>query len=154
MSDPSRTNRLAVVDASVAVKWVVVEEFSDRALALHQAGVDLGRPVRAPHLLPNEVTNAIYQRLRRGLISEIEANDAIETFLRFDVELFAARDSPLEAYRFAKAHRLRAIYDAIYVVLAQSLDADLWTDDRRLLAAVGTAAPWVRWIGHYAPIDD
>ncbi len=36
--------------------------------------------------------------------------------------------------------------DSLYVVLAQILGADLWIADRRLLAAVGPIAPWVRFI--------
>ena len=52
--------------------------------------------------------------------------------------------------RSARAHGLGAIYDALYVVLAQRLDAELWTTDRNLINAVGRAAPWVRWIGDYA----
>jgi len=35
------------------------------------------------------------------------------------------------------------------VVLAQMLDTELWTDDRRLRNAVGSVAPWIRWIGDY-----
>ncbi|MGJ3628099.1 type II toxin-antitoxin system VapC family toxin [Sphingomonas sp. MMS24-JH45] len=50
-----------VIDASVAVKWFVPEEDSDRAfkiVALHQ--------LCAPSLLRTEVGNAIWKKLRRG----------------------------------------------------------------------------------------
>ena len=43
-----------------------------------------------------------------------------------------------QAYALAKRHGLGAIYDALYVALARDLDAELWTDDRRL-----------RWIGDH-----
>ena len=58
-------------------------------------------------------------------------------------------DLPQEAYAFAKRHRLGAIYDSLYVVLARDLGAVLWTDDQSLLNALGSAAPWVRWLGDY-----
>lgn len=34
--------------------------------------------------------------------------------------------------------------------LAQTPGCDLWTDDRRLLGALGGTLPFVRWIGDYA----
>lgn len=46
--------------------------------------------------------------------------------------------------------RLPTIYDAIYVVVAQELQIPLWTDDRRLLNALGTDFPTVCWIGRYS----
>lgn len=37
----------------------------------------------------------------------------------------------------------------VVIVLAEMLEAKLWTDDRRLINSVGEATPWVRWIGDY-----
>ena len=145
--------RPIVVDASVAVKWVLIEDLSDRALALHQAGSAVGRPMVAPMLLPNEVANAIYQQLRRELITEPEADTAIATFPRFGVDLLAPANLVRQAYDLARAHQLRAVYDSLYVVLAQRLGADLWTADRRLLKSIGAVAPWVRWIGDFSEAE-
>jgi predicted nucleic acid-binding protein len=38
-----------------------------------------------------------------------------------------------------------AAYDSFYLALAETLDCDLWTADRRLASAVGL--PWVRYVG-------
>ena len=43
-------------------------------------------------------------------------------------------------------------YDSVYVVLADMLEAELWTDDRRLLNSVEGVAHAVRWVGDY-PLD-
>ena len=45
------------------------------------------------------------------------------------------------------AQGLPTTYDSLYVVLAALLQAESWTDDRRLLTNLGPNAPWVRWIG-------
>jgi predicted nucleic acid-binding protein len=145
------TSRVSVVDASVAVKLVLDEPLSEQAHRLYAASVRRGRRLLAPSLLPNEVTNAIYRRLRRGDLSEASADDAIARFARSRFQLLAPADLAQKAYAFAKRHQLGAIYDSLHVVLARDLGADLWTDDRTLLNGLAAAAPWVRWIGDYPP---
>lgn len=51
-----------VVDASVAVKWFVEEDGSDRALQL----LESGEPIVAPDLVLAEMVNAAWKSLRRG----------------------------------------------------------------------------------------
>ena len=142
-------SHLAVVDASVAIKWVLLDEFSDRADRLYAESVRVRSPLLAPSLLPNEVANAILQQLRRGRLPESEADAAMSRFLAMEVMLVSPHDLPRLAFAFAKAHGLKSVYDSLYVVLAQQLDLEFWTDDRRLLTHIGPAAPWVRWIGDY-----
>jgi predicted nucleic acid-binding protein len=146
------TPPFAVVDASVAVKWLVVEERSPLAERLYTHSYASGRPLVAPPLFRNEVVNALYRRLRRTLLQESRADAMVTRFFDFDVQV---RDLPgllQEAYAFAKRHEFGAIYDSLYVVLARDLGTLLWTDDRKLINAVASAAPWVRWIGDY-PAD-
>lgn len=146
-----------VVDASVAVKWLIGEEFSAQAQALYEAVGRARLPIVAPPQFPAEVLNALYQRTRRKepehRIPEARAEQLAAWFLGLGVELESPEDLYLTALIFARAHRLPSIYDALYVVLAQMLGADLWTADLRLLQVVGAAAPWVRWIGDYQSVN-
>lgn len=48
-------SEFAVVDASVAFKWLVEEEYSDEATALTQLWIDEGIPPTASSLMPFEV---------------------------------------------------------------------------------------------------
>lgn len=50
------------VDASVAGKWILEEEQSDRAKALYRSALLAREPIVAPPLLPTEVTNILRQR--------------------------------------------------------------------------------------------
>ena len=143
---------IAMVDASVAVKWLFDEELAEEARALVERALRAYQPLRAPSLLPNEVANAIHRRRRRGLITDAKASNAVTKagiVLASGVELVTPAELPWEAFAFAKDVGLGAIYDALYVVLARRLGAELWTADRSLLNAVGRIAPWVRWIGAY-----
>ena len=54
-----------VVDASVAVKWLVTEKFSDEAARLLKDGSTLV----APELVFAEAANALWALRRRGEIS-------------------------------------------------------------------------------------
>ena len=58
-----------VVDASVAVKWLVEEDYSRQADELLAAWDSENARIAGPHLLPVEVSNALYQRVRRRQIS-------------------------------------------------------------------------------------
>ena len=52
-----------VVDASVAVKWLVAEVYSEEALTLVTSWVGAGVTPVAPYLMPAEVSNALHKRL-------------------------------------------------------------------------------------------
>jgi predicted nucleic acid-binding protein len=138
-----------VPDASVALKLVLPEELSDRADALFRDALRRGAPLYVPPLLHAEVTNALLQRVRRGTMTESEARSALADFIQLPLKPTEPARLYELALAFALTNRIRSAYDAIYVVLARQLAAELWTADRNLLNALGGVAPWVRWIGDY-----
>jgi predicted nucleic acid-binding protein len=146
-------NQAVVVDASVALKRVLAEEFTEESRSLFAKSLQDRRPVVAPPLLPSEVGNALYQRLRTSVASrrltDAEADGALAAFLHLPITLLAPDDLYPSAFAFAKTHHLPSVYDSVYVVLAQLLQTELWTADQRLVHAVAPSAPWVRWIGDY-----
>jgi predicted nucleic acid-binding protein len=137
------------VDASLAVKWVLPEEFSDRALALVTNSMRIGEPLVAPSLLPIEVTNILRRRMVREGLSLTLAHELLDHFLSFPVRIQAPAELHRQALVVADTLELPAVYDAHYVALAQYLHCDLWTDDRRLLRIAGDRLPFVRWLGDY-----
>ncbi len=138
-----------VVDASVAVKWVLEEELSERAHFLLLDSITRQHSVVAPPLLPSEVTNAIYQRQRRRLITSAEADQALSRFLALPVHLVVPADLFPRAVALARQHGLNATYDSQYLAVAQSLKANLWTADTALIKSLPRSTHWVRWIGDY-----
>lgn len=142
-----------VIDASVAVKWVIEEDFSDRAEALLRQTTANDEPLIAPPHFTAEVINALYQRVRRSqanvALTELQASGAVQRFVAFEVRSVAPDGLYADAFLLAATHRMVNIYDALYVTLARMAGADLWTADLRLLRSLGSAAPWVRWIGDY-----
>jgi predicted nucleic acid-binding protein len=140
------------LDASVAVKLIVNEEDSDRALALYQSMLATRQPIVVPPLLPMEITNVLRQKLRRQ--PELTLGDATSLL----TELFALQiqlHNPPElhtlALRLAVMHDLPAAYDAHYLALSELLGCEFWTTDQPLLRQVQVSLPFVRWLGDFVP---
>jgi predicted nucleic acid-binding protein len=147
-------NHAVAIDASVAVKLFVEEEYSNQARDLLKSSWQAGTPVIAPPHFRSEVTNAIYQRLRRSDLTEDEAAEAIRLFLRTEITVFGPLDLYRRAFDFARANDVTSIYDSLYIVLARVLNTELWTADQRLVSRVREATSAVRWIGDYIPSAD
>jgi predicted nucleic acid-binding protein len=137
-------------DASVAVKWILDEDRSDRARALYSAAVQISEPIVAPPLLPLEVTNILRQRMRtRDGLSLDAAMQHLDDFLALAIEFHNPAGLHFQALVLADALDLPATHDAHYLALAEHLDCELWTDDQRLLRQVATSLSFVRWIGDH-----
>ena len=140
---------MIVLDASVAVKLILTEAYSNRVIALLTSTVQAGEPIIAPTLLPYEVANILRQRMvRQGLTLPL-ADQLMADFLTFPIALQTSPTMHQRALAIADSYGMPAAYDAHYIALAEEQGADLWTDDQRLLRALAGRVPSVRWIGNY-----
>ena len=122
-----------VIDASVAIKWVIEEEGTKEALALR------GRALAAPDLLIAECANILWRKTRRNELSESEALFAAGLLARADIELVAMRPYLEAATRIAIALD-HAAYDCIYIALAEAEGVRFVTADTSLVRKVGSQA--------------
>ena len=114
-----------VVDASVAVKWLVKEDGSDRAEALK------AEDLHAPSLIRIEVANVLRTLATSGRLKDAEALQALDLLLDAPVRLYEPTDALMRG-ALAFALRLRhPIYDCLYLALAVELGTRLVTADRR-----------------------
>lgn len=142
-----------IIDANIALKWVLKEPDSNLAEALLIEWGHRGIVMYAPALLTYEVTNILYQNVRKGTITLEKAKDAIKDILRTGLKLELTQDTTLniQALELAQRFNLPATYDAHYLALARREECELWTADKRLWRAVKDQLPWVRWLGDYQP---
>jgi predicted nucleic acid-binding protein len=118
-----------VIDASVALKWVLDEPGAEAAVAL------LDEDLFAPSLWLLEAANALWRRVQRG---EIGADGARERL----AELFSAPVTtvPIEEDLRAGADLANLlnhpVYDCLYLAMAIRTGACLVTADNRFHAAV------------------
>ena len=141
-------SRPTVIDASVALKWVLDDEQDiQQALALRDDFLRNRRiQLFAPSLYIYEVINGITSAIRRRRLRDAEGRDLLRSLLEAEVVLSVPGIDRM--YKIALDFGLSA-YDSSYVSLAEDLAADFLTADRQLYDAVRDKFPWVRWIGDY-----
>jgi len=139
MSSVAR-GRMLVVDASCLCEVLIggpsAEAIRDRLSADNDHA--------APHIIDVEVFGVIRREHLRGHLDRTEATQAVEDLEAWPAERFGHR------LLLARAWDLRDTvrgWDAMYVVLAEALDAVLVTTDGRLAAATGPTCP-IETIGH------
>jgi predicted nucleic acid-binding protein len=123
----------AVVDASVVVRWIIVEDLYEQAVAVRDGFLGGDLEVAVPDLLPYEVLNAL--RYARTVPDPDLA--AAAAFLRqagFDQR--ALHEHVEETLQLARERDI-TIYDASYAGLAKHLGRTLLTADEELIDALG-----------------
>jgi predicted nucleic acid-binding protein len=96
----------------------------DAALGLH-----------VPHLLDVEVVSVLRRLVRERILDEEDAYTAIEDLLTLDLQRHS-HEALLERAWALRAHVTP--YDAVYVALAEALNATLLTCDGKLARAPGS----------------
>lgn len=132
-----------IVDASVAAKWVFVEEDSHRALPLMTRD-DLS----VPDLLFAELASILWRRGRGQHPAEVVA--LLKRFDRAFYRVTAAEQLATDALTLAIALNHPA-YDCFYLALAIAEDDVLVTADRRFHAACAASrhAARVRLLSYF-----
>ena len=144
-------NGSVVVDASLAIKWLVEEDDSDKAHALLQSWVVQEITRIAPYLMPFEVANVLHRRVLRGELNVGDSTRMIAQLLESRLELHQPPGLHVRALQLASRFKQSAAYDAHYVALAESFGCELWTADERFYRAISPSIDKVRWIGEYSP---
>ena len=116
-----------VVDASVAVKWLVSEAFSEEAASLLNNRTTL----IAPELLFAEAANALWALCRRGDIGREDFAEAVEVLKSSPVAVpHPMRQLAASAARLA-VDLGHPAYDCFYLALAVQEQYPVITADRR-----------------------
>jgi predicted nucleic acid-binding protein len=125
---------MIVVDASALLEALL---HTPAAAAVERRLFRPSETLHAPHLIDVEVAQVVRRHAAAGTIEPDRGRAALADLA----------DIPLRRYPHAfllpRVWQLRAnmtAYDAVYVALAEALDAPLLTRDRRLAAAAGRHA--------------
>lgn len=133
---------MIVVDASVAVKWLLPETGADAARRL----LDSGDTLLGPALIRVEVAAAVARKARYGEMDPRDAAAAAELWFQSIRDGLIAL-SPDEAdlpRGFGLALELRhPVQDCLYLALAERLGAELFTADQKFVACAGPSHPAV-----------
>jgi predicted nucleic acid-binding protein len=116
-----------VIDASIAVKWVVEEEGTPAALTLRQKA-----KLIAPDLLVPECANILWKKVQRNELSRETALLAARLLQGAEIELLPTRSLLESATRIA-IDLDHPAYDCLYLALAIENDYRFVTADERFL---------------------
>lgn len=121
-----------VLDANL----VIVATTTDPRKAVIQAQIEnwisSGRDLHAPSLLPYEVASGLTQLIGAGAFPPDRLPSVWQSVLALPITYHPLNLDGERAVNMARQLRQANAYDAAYLVLAQDLDAELWTLDGRL----------------------
>jgi predicted nucleic acid-binding protein len=123
-----------VLDASAAIEWLLQ---SPAGIKIDRRIFSVSESVHAPHLLDVEVAQVLRRYVREKLITAQRGREALEDLGDLQLNRY-----PHE-FLIPRVWELRTTltaYDAVYVALAELLDAALVTCDRRIASASGHSA--------------
>ncbi len=137
-----------VIDASVVMKWYLTdEEHADKADSLLRS-LHLGdMQLIGPSLLRHEIANGLLMAYRRKYLSWDEVRRGYHDFQELDITQRSDGEVLMtRALEFGRQMNI-ALYDALYLALADRLGYPLVTADAKFLQRVSATPQNVIWIG-------
>jgi predicted nucleic acid-binding protein len=131
-----------ILDASVALKWVLQEPDSPKADALRQAYRANIHFLLAPEVFTVEVAHGLTKAARRNIIRDDQVDVLLAELFTTLPDLHASFPLIPRAVEIARQARI-SVYDCLYVALAERESCQFVTADQRLLRALGSAFPLV-----------
>ncbi len=120
---------MIVADASAVVEALLG---TSAGRAVTQQLFEAGETVHAPHLIDLEVAHVIRRYVAIGDIDEARGRAAIRNMVDIQIRRYP---HDVLLHRVWELRGNLSAYDAVYVALAETLDAPLLTRDRRLADA-------------------
>ena len=125
---------MIVLDASAAIEWLLQ---SAAGIKIDKRIASRSQSLHAPHLLDVEVAQVLRRYVRDKKITAQRGQEALEDLAGLPLDRYP------HDFLSPRVWQLRATltaYDAVYVALAELLDAPLLTCDSKIASASGHSA--------------
>ena len=137
---------MAVVDASVVIKWFANEEYSKESLLLKEKYVMGLEDLSAPCILPFEVLNGLKYTYNLG---EKELEEVGKVLKDFQITMYWFEGMVEEIVSLSVKYGI-TVYDASYIALGKVLNERVYTADEKLVRKV-KEVPFVVHIKDFSP---
>jgi predicted nucleic acid-binding protein len=131
-----------VLDCSVALKWVLPEADSAKAIRLRDEYLTGIHELVAPDLFIPEIANGLASAERQGRIKAGESAVFLNDILLAAPTLHPTPLLLIRAMELAIATR-RAVYDCVYLALAEVEGCELVTADDQFVRGLRTSFPFI-----------
>ena len=121
-----------VVDASVAARFLLVEDLSDKAGLVLEGFIEGKFDLKAPKLVVYEVGNVLWKAVKQGLINLDEAKEKFSVFLGLKIDSIDLDENEHEEVLDWGARNEVTYYDSAYVRASIKTGATLITVDNAL----------------------
>jgi predicted nucleic acid-binding protein len=135
-----------VVDASLVFRLILPGPHQADVQSVVAGWLADGYEMHAPSLWVYELTSALCKTVHFGQITAQEGEHALALAQHLGVRSVTPYDEMVQsAFQWTRRLDRAAAYDSFYLALAEGLQCELWTADRRLCKAVDL--PWVQLAG-------
>lgn len=131
-----------ILDSSVALKWVLLEADSAKAIRLRDEYNKGIQELHAPDIFLAEIANGLASAERQGRIKTGESAILLHNVLRTAPLLHPTPPLLLRAMALAIATR-RAVYDCVYLALAEAEGCELVTADDQFARGLRASYPFI-----------
>jgi predicted nucleic acid-binding protein len=131
-----------VLNSSVALKWVLPEANSGKAIRLRDEYSNGIHELLAPDIFPSEIANGLASAERQKRIRTGESAIFLNDILRAAPALHPSAPLLIRALEIAIATK-QAVYDCLYVALAEAEGCELVTADDQLVRSLHPGYPFI-----------
>jgi predicted nucleic acid-binding protein len=123
----------------------------DQAEAIINSWGHKNMQLAAPMLFHYEIVAVMRKSVFQKLLSAKQAQQGLDILLSKDIQLLVDKGLLHRAYELATQFNRPTAYDSQYLAVAERLDCEFWTLDKKLVNAVSSTLPWVKWVGDFSP---
>jgi len=130
-----------VVDASVASRFLLFEDLSDKAGLVLEGFLEGFFDLRAPKLVVYEVGNTLWKAVKQGLIDIDEAVEKFSYFMRLKIGSIELDEEAHKEVLKWSVKKDATYYDSAYVRSSKMIGATLLTADDTLYKKASEEVP-------------
>jgi predicted nucleic acid-binding protein len=139
--------KVLCLDTNVLISYLVPDENEPQADALVlEAVLGIARLV-VPAFAWAEVGSVLRKKVRMDLLTTEEAQGCYEDFRNLPIDYINGESVRTRSWELAEQYQLPTLYDAAFLVCAESESAQFWTADKVLLKKLLPRPSYVHQLG-------